>query len=201
MKYIELKNLVLEKQLVPNQEYIIDDYPNFRIILKAKDVNVLYADGTTSSGLYIRYSLDNSLFSYISEYGYIYYMYNPELDIITSFDYIQYGEFKNVSKLQYNTYINGIYHLPQLKINESSNLIIGNNNTGLIEKSSYITIGNNNTNLNILNSTGIKIGDNAIIGAGSVVLNDVPANAVVAGNPAKIIKYLDSDSQCHEKNF
>lgn len=34
----------------------------------------------------------------------------------------------------------------------------------------------------------IKIGDNAIIGAGSVVTKDVPANAVVAGNPAKIIK-------------
>lgn len=160
MRYIELKNLVLEKQLVPEQEYIIEDYPNFSIILKAKDVNVLYADGTTSNGLYIRYSLDSSLFSYISEYGYIYYMYNPELDIITTFDYIQYGEFKDISKLQYNTHVNGIYHLPQLKINDSSNLIIGNNNTGLIEKSSYITIGNNNTDLSILNSTGIKIGDN-----------------------------------------
>ena len=34
----------------------------------------------------------------------------------------------------------------------------------------------------------INIGDNAIIGAGSVVIHDVPANAVVAGNPAKIIK-------------
>lgn len=33
----------------------------------------------------------------------------------------------------------------------------------------------------------ITIGDNAIIGAGAVVLKDVPANAIVAGNPAKII--------------
>jgi len=37
----------------------------------------------------------------------------------------------------------------------------------------------------------IKIGDNAVIGAGSVVTHDVPANAVVAGNPAKIIKYRE----------
>lgn len=37
----------------------------------------------------------------------------------------------------------------------------------------------------------ITIGDNAIIGAGAVVVKDVPANAVVAGNPAKIIKYRD----------
>jgi len=38
---------------------------------------------------------------------------------------------------------------------------------------------------------GIKIGDNAIIGAGSVVVKDVPPNAVVVGNPARIIKYVD----------
>lgn len=36
----------------------------------------------------------------------------------------------------------------------------------------------------------IKIGDNVIIGAGSVVVKDVPDNCVVAGNPAKIIKYI-----------
>ncbi|MBS3121388.1 N-acetyltransferase [Candidatus Woesearchaeota archaeon] len=35
---------------------------------------------------------------------------------------------------------------------------------------------------------GIKIGKNALIGAGSVVTKDVPAEKVVAGNPAKIIK-------------
>jgi acetyltransferase-like isoleucine patch superfamily enzyme len=38
---------------------------------------------------------------------------------------------------------------------------------------------------------GIRIGKRAIIGAGSVVTKDVPDNAVVAGNPARIIKYLD----------
>lgn len=35
----------------------------------------------------------------------------------------------------------------------------------------------------------ITIGDNAIIAAGSVVVKDVPPNAIVAGNPAKVIKY------------
>lgn len=38
---------------------------------------------------------------------------------------------------------------------------------------------------------GLKIGKSAIIGAGSVVTKDVPEKAVVAGNPARIIKYID----------
>ena len=38
---------------------------------------------------------------------------------------------------------------------------------------------------------GVTIGDNSIIGAGSVVVKDVPKNAVVAGNPAKILRFLD----------
>lgn len=38
---------------------------------------------------------------------------------------------------------------------------------------------------------GIKIGNNAVIGAGAVVTKDVLENAVVAGNPAKIIKYKE----------
>jgi UDP-2-acetamido-3-amino-2,3-dideoxy-glucuronate N-acetyltransferase len=41
---------------------------------------------------------------------------------------------------------------------------------------------------------GITIGDNAIIGAGSVVTKDVPPNTVVAGNPARIIKKLNTSN-------
>lgn len=39
----------------------------------------------------------------------------------------------------------------------------------------------------------IMVGDHAVIGAGAVVIKDVPPYAVVAGNPAKIIKYIDKD--------
>jgi UDP-2-acetamido-3-amino-2,3-dideoxy-glucuronate N-acetyltransferase len=35
---------------------------------------------------------------------------------------------------------------------------------------------------------GITIGENAIVGAGSMVTKDVPANTIVAGNPAKFLK-------------
>ena len=37
---------------------------------------------------------------------------------------------------------------------------------------------------------GITIGESAVIGAGSVVINDVPANTIVAGNPAKAIRKI-----------
>ncbi|EHH0795226.1 acyltransferase [Vibrio vulnificus] len=39
---------------------------------------------------------------------------------------------------------------------------------------------------------GITIGENAMVGAGSVVTKDVPAMAVVVGNPAKIIRYIEA---------
>lgn len=54
------------------------------------------------------------------------------------------------------------------------------------EVGSQVSIG---TSVTIL--CGVKIGENAIIGAGSVVTKDVPANAVVVGNPARVLRYLN----------
>jgi acetyltransferase-like isoleucine patch superfamily enzyme len=39
--------------------------------------------------------------------------------------------------------------------------------------------------------SNISIGENAIVGAGSVVTKDVPANSIVAGNPANFLRYID----------
>lgn len=50
-----------------------------------------------------------------------------------------------------------------------------------IEKNCLIGIGS-------MIMPGVKIGDQVIAGAGSVVVNNVPLNYIVAGNPAKIIK-------------
>lgn len=41
----------------------------------------------------------------------------------------------------------------------------------------------------------ITIGNNVIVGAGSVVVKDVPDNCIVAGNPAKIIRYLNQEDK------
>jgi acetyltransferase-like isoleucine patch superfamily enzyme len=38
----------------------------------------------------------------------------------------------------------------------------------------------------------VCIGENSVVGAGSVVTRDVPASAVVAGNPAKVLRYLET---------
>lgn len=50
----------------------------------------------------------------------------------------------------------------------------------------YASIGANATLL-----PGVKIGRFAMVGAGAVVTEDVPDGAVVVGNPAKLIKYVD----------
>ncbi len=39
----------------------------------------------------------------------------------------------------------------------------------------------------------ITIGEKAIVGAGAVVTADVPPNAIVAGNPARLVRYLEGD--------
>jgi acetyltransferase-like isoleucine patch superfamily enzyme len=41
----------------------------------------------------------------------------------------------------------------------------------------------------------VTIGENAIVGAGSVVTKDVPARAIVAGNPAKVLRYISEEKK------
>jgi maltose O-acetyltransferase len=55
-----------------------------------------------------------------------------------------------------------------------------------------IIIGNNTwitSNCTILG--GVRIGDNTIIGAGSVVVNDIPSGVFAAGNPCKVIRTIN----------
>ncbi|WP_290794822.1 acyltransferase [Flavihumibacter sp. UBA7668] len=56
-------------------------------------------------------------------------------------------------------------------------IVIGNN----------VYIGNNTLLL-----PGVSVGDNVVIGAGSVITKSIPSNSVVAGNPARIITDIDS---------
>ncbi len=41
----------------------------------------------------------------------------------------------------------------------------------------------------------VTIGENAIVGAGSLVTKDVPPNAIVAGNPAKVLRFVNQEKK------
>jgi acetyltransferase-like isoleucine patch superfamily enzyme len=71
-------------------------------------------------------------------------------------------------------FVNDIFDSPSISEWNMKKTIVGDN----------VRIGSNCTIL------PVKIGDNSIIGAGSVVTKDVPMNSVVAGNPAKIIRTI-----------
>lgn len=40
---------------------------------------------------------------------------------------------------------------------------------------------------------GVSIGENSIVGAGAIVVDSVPPNCIVAGNPARVVRHLDSN--------
>jgi len=46
--------------------------------------------------------------------------------------------------------------------------------------------------------SNITIGENAIVGAGSVVTKDVPPNSIAAGNPARVLRYIEQIAEVTE---
>jgi acetyltransferase-like isoleucine patch superfamily enzyme len=46
--------------------------------------------------------------------------------------------------------------------------------------------------------SNVVIGEHAVVGAGSVVTHDVPANTIVAGNPARILRSIPKESRSSE---
>ncbi|MPL55088.1 putative acetyltransferase [bioreactor metagenome] len=63
-----------------------------------------------------------------------------------------------------------------------------------IEYAKPIIVGNNVwLGGNVAVMPGVKIGNNTIIGAGSVVTKDIPDNVIAVGNPCKVIKEISSE--------
>lgn len=62
-----------------------------------------------------------------------------------------------------------------------------------IELGKPITVGNDCwIASNVVICGGVAIGDNCVIGAGSVVTRDIPANSLAAGNPCRVIRQIDT---------
>lgn len=66
-----------------------------------------------------------------------------------------------------------------------------------------ITIGNNVwIGGNVIILPGVTIGDNAVIGAGSVVTKDIPDNMIAVGNPCRVIREItDEDRKYYYKDY
>lgn len=64
-----------------------------------------------------------------------------------------------------------------------------------IERTSPVHIGKSAwLGCHVIVLKGVHIGEGAIIGAGSVVTRDIPAYCIAVGNPARVIRYLESAS-------
>lgn len=65
-----------------------------------------------------------------------------------------------------------------------------------IEFGKPVTIGNDCwIASNVVICAGVTIGDNCVIGAGSVVTRDIPSNSLAAGNPCRVIRSIASSKQ------
>ena len=93
--------------------------------------------------------------------------------VIVAFRSIKIG---NNLKCGANTFIfDGDFHLDDPRVGEPKPIIIEDN----------VWLG-----INSIVMKGVSIGKNSVIGANSVVVKDIPANVIAAGNPCRVIKPL-----------
>ncbi|MFH2218448.1 MAG: acyltransferase [Pseudomonadota bacterium] len=104
--------------------------------------------------------------------------------------------------------------LPGVRISSASEIIIGSNSMiashtyitdcdwhGIYDrvsmgKTAPVTLGDNVwIGDSAIICKGVTIGNNSIVGAGSVVVHSVPPDVIAAGNPARVVKHLDPEEQ------
>ena len=115
-------------------------------------------------------------------------LWGPGIFVLSGINSIKIGNFCSIAR---NLTIQEFYHdHKKLTTYFIGRNIFGNNikseiiSKGSVEIGHDVWIGVNTTIM-----SGVKVGNGAVIGAGSIVTKNIPAFAIVGGNPAKIIKY------------
>jgi acetyltransferase-like isoleucine patch superfamily enzyme len=120
-------------------------------------------------------------------------LWGPNIDIYSMLNPVRIGSFcsiaRNVSMQEYNHRIDrcSTYFIASNVFNE--NMAQDIDSRGPIIIGNDVWIGSH-----VVIVSGANIGDGAVIGANSVVIGDVPPYAVVAGSPAKLIRYRFDDT-------
>lgn len=123
---------------------------------------------------------------------------------ITSWLTVMYYRFMGI-KIGKKTYISINAHLDVRRgeISIGSFVEVGRgacilSHTGYEEvKEGQVTVIEDNVRIfvNAIILPGVRIGENSIVGAGAVVMRDVPPDVVVLGNPARVVRHQNAEEQ------
>lgn len=89
------------------------------------------------------------------------------------------------------TFGNNVFIAPNCGFYTAAHPIVAEERNTFLEYAKPITVGNNvwfGANVTVL--PGVSIGDNVVIGAGSVVTKDIPDNVVAVGNPCGVLRQI-----------
>jgi acetyltransferase-like isoleucine patch superfamily enzyme len=113
---------------------------------------------------------------------------------ISSDNKVTIGKYCFISKEVYIYDNNGHPILPELRQVQSENLHAVSIDTYDSDNSPVVVENNVTIGIRSIILKGVTIGKGSYIGAGSVVVKDVPAGTIAAGNPAKVVKKISDDS-------